>query len=227
MADEHGGDEVEIRRLLGSAERPRSLNEDELVRLRGKIEGLAAPSSPAHAADHVDLPAPPTGVSSSPLRTRVIALVAVAAIVVVGLIVFRPGEDENDIQVGDNPEALIQTPLEQACTREIARLATAIDAWDGIGNWALTQNGEPALDTLAAEALLALARIEGLESGAAEALGELDEGLAAAAELLQAQARSERTAAVTGATRAILDLVPTHPAGAGCELSRLAAWVED
>ena len=157
---------------------------------------------------------------------RVIAVAAAAIIIVVGLVVFSGGDDAGEVELADDPEALVQTPLEQACTREIARLTSAIEAWDGIGNWALTQNGEPAIDGLAADALLALARIEGLESGAADALRALDADLAAAQDLLQAQARTARTAAVTGAAQAVLDLVAGHPNGAGCDLSRLAALLD-
>ena len=227
MTDDPGsgpGDD-ELRRLLGSGDRPRALHDDELTRIRGKVEGLSDTSLPAVSGDHVEVPSHAAGPAPSPLRGRVLALAAAAAIIVVGMIVFTRGEDDRTVRVAENPEALLQTPLEQTCTREIARLTSAIDAWDGIGNWALTQNGEPALDTLVADALLALARIEGLESGAAEALGTLDEDLVAAGELLQAQARTARTEAVTTASRAILDLVDSTPGGAGCELSRLAVRV--
>lgn len=224
-SDEPGDDE--LRRLLGSADRPRALRDDELHRIRGAVEGLADRSPAADEADHVDIPSHAAGPVPSGRRSRVIALAAAAAIIVVGLIVFTRGEDDNTIRVAESPEALLQTPLEQTCTREIARLVSAIDAWDGIGNWALTQNGEPAIDALTADALLALARIEGLESRAADALGVLDEGLAAAADMLQAQGRSARTEAVTVAVRAILELVESTPGGAGCELSRLAARVGD
>lgn len=224
-SDEPGADE--LRRMLGAADRPRALQPDELLRIRGKVEGLADAASPANAADHVEIPSHAAPPVRGPRRSQLIGLAAAAVIVVIGLVVFTGGEDDNSVSITDDPEALLQTPLEQACTREIARLSSAIDAWDGIGNWALTRNGEPALDVLAADALLALARIEGLDSGAADALGDLDEDMAAAAELLPAQARSARTEAVTAASRAILDLVDTTPGGAGCELSRLAARVGD
>ena len=227
MTGEHGSEpgDDELRRLLGSGDRPRALHDDELARIRGKVEGMADTSSPAFAADHVEIPSHAAGPTPSPHRSRLLALAAAAAIIVVGLIVFTRGEDDNAVEVADDPDALIQTPLEQTCTREIARLTSGIDAWDGIANWALTQNGEPALDVLAADALLALARVEGLEAGAADALGTLDEDLAAAGDLLQAQARSARTDAVTAAARAVLDLVDSTPGGAGCELSRLVARV--
>ncbi len=220
-SDATGDDE--LRRLLGSGDRPRVLHDDELARIRGKVEGLADAASPAFAADHIELPSHAAGPAPNLRRSRLIALAAAAAIIVIGLVVFTRGEDDNAVQIADDPDALIQTPLEQTCTREIARLTSAIDAWDGVANWALTQNGEPALDVLAADALLALARVEGLESGAAEALGALDDQMAAASELLLAQARGARTEAVTGAARAILDLVESTPGGAGCELSRLSA----
>ncbi|MEM7285426.1 MAG: hypothetical protein AAF480_03665 [Actinomycetota bacterium] len=228
MSDQRddGTGEDELRRLLGGADRPRSLRGDELARIRDKVDGLADSTTPAKAAGHVEIPSHAAGPAPSPLRGRLMGLAVAAAIVVIGLVVFSGGESDDDVSVAEDPEALIQTPLEQTCTREIARLANAIDAWDGIGNWALTQNGEPALDDLAADALLALARIEGLEVGAAEALGALDEEMAAATEVLQAQARSARTAAVTTASQAILDLVEGHPGGGDCELSRLAGRLD-
>ena len=49
MTDEPSVDpgEDDVRRILGSADRPRALRDDELTRLRSKVEGLAAPMSPA------------------------------------------------------------------------------------------------------------------------------------------------------------------------------------
>lgn len=216
----------ELRRLLGSADRPRGLRDDELARIRNKVEGLAA-SSPTSPPDHLHV----AGHAAEPQRSSIslgarVLVVAAAAAVVIGFLVLSGGENTNELQLAGDPEALVQTPLEQTCTREIARLGAGIDAWDGVANWALTQTGQPALDTLASDALLALARIEGLEAEAAAALGALDQELAALGELPAAQSRAARTEAVTAAATTIVELVQGHPMGAGCDLGRLRAALD-
>ena len=94
MADEGSDDpgEHELRRLLGSVDRPRALHDDELSRIRGRVEGLGASPSPATAPDPVEIPSHAAAPEPNPFRGRLVALAAAAAIVIIGLIVFSRGE---------------------------------------------------------------------------------------------------------------------------------------
>ena len=148
-----------------------------------------------------------------------------SVIVAIGLVVF-PGDAGDEEPATGPATGVLQSPLEQTCTRELARFVSAVDSWDGVANWAATRNGEPALDDLAAEAFLAMARIEGLEAGAAAALGRMDDALAGVNEMNDVPRVETRTAAVTAAGEAIVDLVAGHPNGAGCDLTRLAALLD-
>ena len=46
MTDDFTPNEDELRRLLGSADRPRALSDDELTRIRGRVEGLGMTQDP-------------------------------------------------------------------------------------------------------------------------------------------------------------------------------------
>lgn len=214
----------EIEDLLRSAERPRQLHQDELARIRSRVPGLDAEAE----ADVVELPNLGTDKplhAAAPTRRRVprryLVVAAAAAVAILAGIFFTGGRDDDQTETTNNPDALIQTPLEQVCSRDIARLATAIAAWDGVSNWALTQNGEPALDDLSTQALLALTTIDGLERTAGDAVKALDDALAEAADLGGPQRRAIRVDAVTTAGQSIIDIVQAHPDGAGCALDRL------
>ena len=184
-----------------------------------------AGSRPAAVPDQVVVPTHVAESRAGSRRGRLVAAVVAVAVVVVGLIVFSGDDDPNRLEGSGDPEALVQTPLEQTCTREIARLTAAIDAWGGIDSWAFTRSGQPALDTLASDVLLALARVDGLQTDASAALGALDQAMAGASDFAEAPARAARTEAVTAAATSIIELVQGHPAGAGCDLGRLRAAI--
>ncbi len=216
----------EIEELLRSADRPRELHEDELSRLRTRVEAPDAAPIDVVRLEAMDARDTTETGAAFERRARVPKVLGVLVAAAAMAVVFgvSTGADDDEVRTG-NPPAPQLSAVEQVCVGPISELDAGVESWQGVANWSLTTRGEPDLSRLVDAALTALADAAATNPAAEVALAELDRATVDAESLLpvSAEAIEARELAVTNAIRAIDGIVSAaEPDSPECRFPTLA-----
>jgi hypothetical protein len=177
--------------LLRSADRPRTLRDDEAARILQRLKDKDTTFVPVED-DDVDITQHPSTTRLPRDRSRIGRLVSVAAatilVMVGGVALLLPRREPETLPPATVPSLTMPTVDEAAeafCRMHIDAIAEALERWRGIDNWAWSQ-ATPDLGELTGSALVALSEIEterGLDGGPTRnAANELNDQLEAADE---------------------------------------------
>lgn len=215
---------MNIEKLLQSADRPRELTPDELVRLRDRLGIDAETARRDEEPVVVELNPAPSG-PTHPHR-RGLGWLAVAAVMLVALgfvAVNGGGSDPDNLITGQTQSTL----LEQVCSAQLVQLTEALEAWQGVENWVLTANGEPNVGELILDSLNALAEIDEFKANATEVLTALEAELGIRGEPAPggSAAFDKRETAVRTALTELIEILRQADSGGVCALDRVEAAI--